>query len=158
MATKKRHEPESPASSRTTLLVLAVGGLAVAALVVWALTRTVVTRTDNTASAPVTSSTPAIPAPSPLTTGSPLAATQTPPGAPFAQTAPAEDAHASVPRMSVEDLREQWKAGAVTVVDVRDDAAFAASHIPGSVHIPFARVEGEMSTLPKDKPIVLYCT
>jgi hypothetical protein len=157
MATKKRHEPEPPASSRTTLLVLAAGGLAVAALVVWALTRTVETRTDNTASAPMTASTPAIPAPSPMATNSPLTATQTP-ATPFSQTAPAEDAHAAVPRISVEDLREQWKGGAVTVVDVRDDAAFAASHIPGSLHIPFARVEGEMSTLPKDKPIVLYCT
>jgi hypothetical protein len=150
---KRRHEPEPPASSRTTLLVLAIGGLAVAALVVWALTRTVERPAVSTtaASTPVTTA----PAPGTTNTGAPLTATQSP--APFAQNAP-EQSNASVPRISVEDLREQWKAGAVTVVDVRDDASFAAGHIPGAIHIPFARIEGEMSALPKNKPIVTYCT
>lgn len=149
---KRRHEPEPPASSRTTLLVLTIGGLAVAALVVWALTRTVERPAASTtaASTPVTA-----PAPGTTNTGAPLTATQSP--TPFAQNAP-EQSNASVPRISVEDLREQWKAKSVTIVDVRDDASFAAGHIPGAIHIPFARIEGEMPALPKDKPIVTYCT
>ena len=35
---------------------------------------------------------------------------------------------------------------------------FVASHIPGSLHIPVARIEGEIPYLPKGKTIVTYCT
>jgi hypothetical protein len=143
MATKRRSEPEQPASSRTTITVLAIGALIVAALVVWALTRTV------ESPAPVADTS------QPIATPSASSATQTP--TPMTAEPPAE-ATASVPRIAVEDLREKMKTNAVTVIDVRDEAAFAAAHIPGSLHIPFARVEGEMSTLPKGKPIVTYCT
>jgi len=147
MAKKRQPEPQQPASSRTTLIILLIGGLAVAALVVWALTRTV--ETPASEPAPVAATQPA--------TNMPLTATQTQTAPPFPQAAPVES-NASVPRMAVEDLREKWKAGSVTIIDVRDDASFAAGHIPSAMHIPLARVEGEMSSLPKQKQIVTYCT
>ena len=161
MAKHNRPAPAEPVSSRTTMAILALGGLLVAALLVWALTRTVepqATVADTAGFAP----TPAIStAPTPTTTApNPLTATPTQTATPFPTATPAAaaDPSAAVPRMSVEDLREKMKTNAVTIVDVRDDASFAAGHIPGSVHIPFARVEGEMSTLPRGKPIVTYCT
>ena len=170
MATKKRHEEPEPGSSRNAILILALGGLVVAALIVWALTRTV----EPTETAPVASSTgfsgqlppPTVTQPSVDTQPSapPLTVTQTtvppvtPPPFPSAtQTAPAESP-ASIPRVSVEDLRENARAQTVTIIDVRDDAAYAQGHIPGALHISFARIEGEMDTLPKNKPIVTYCT
>jgi len=149
MANKQRHQPQQSASSRTTLVVLAAGGLAVAALVVWALTRTVESPAPSVADT-ATSSNPG------FTGVTPLTATQT--STPTSSAQPAEDPHASVPRIAVEDLREKMKTNSVTIVDVRPDDAYATSHIEGALSIPFARVEGEMSLLPKNKPIVSYCT
>lgn len=170
MATKKRHEEPQPTSSRNAILILALGGLVVAALIVWALTRTV----EPTETAPVASSTgfseqqppPTVTQPSldAQPSAPPLAVTQTtlppisqPPFPPANQTAQGESP-ASVARISVEDLSEHARAQTVTILDVRDDASYAQGHIPGALHIAFARIEGEMGTLPKNKPIVTYCT
>ena len=68
------------------------------------------------------------------------------------------DEHAGVPRIEQDDLLAHLNAADVTIVDVRDADAFLASHIPGALHIPLARVEGEVPYLPKTKPIVTYCT
>ena len=65
---------------------------------------------------------------------------------------------AGAPRIEPEDLLAHFKAGDVTIIDVRDADAFVASHIPGALHIPLARIDGEVSYLPKGKPIVTYCT
>jgi len=149
MATKE------PASSRMTFVILAIGGLAVAALLVWALTRTVESPAPVAADTAPSLSTPAETMTTTPTSTLPITATQTP--APFSPTAGVETT-ASVPRIAVEDLREKMKIGSVTVIDVRAADAFAAAHIPGALNIPFARVESEMSSLPKGKPIVTYCT
>jgi hypothetical protein len=154
MAKQRRPEPAQPASFRTTIAILAIGGLLVAALVAWALTRTVepqATVADTAAPLTVSNETTT------TAPAAPLTATQTASPFPPAEHAQSEE-KVAVPRIAVEDLREKMKTNAVTVIDVRDDASFAAGHIPGSLHIPFARVEGEMSTLAKGKPIVTYCT
>jgi 3-mercaptopyruvate sulfurtransferase SseA len=154
MAKQRRPAPAQPASSRTTIAILAIGGLLVAALVAWALTRTVepqATVADTAAPLTVSNETTT------TAPAAPLTATQTASPFPPAEHAQSEE-KVAVPRIAVEDLREKMKTNAVTVIDVRDDASFAAGHIPGSLHIPFARVEGEMSTLAKGKPIVTYCT
>ena len=77
---------------------------------------------------------------------------------PTSQAPVARDETASVPRIEQDDLLAHLKAGDVTIVDVRDADSFLASHIPGALHIPLARVEGEVPYLPKAKPIVTYCT
>jgi len=147
---KKPPPPPPPSSSRATLALLAIGGLIVAGLVVWALTRTVerpapVATTDTMATtAPVTSATNA-------TTTSTSAL-------PVSVAPPAEESNASIPRIAVEDLREQMKAGQVTVIDVRPAASYQTSHIEGAMNIPLASIETEMSSLSKKKPIVTYCT
>jgi 3-mercaptopyruvate sulfurtransferase SseA len=68
------------------------------------------------------------------------------------------DETVNVARIDPEELLAHFKAGDVTIIDVRDADSFLASHIPGSLHIPLARVQGEVSYLPKAKPIVAYCT
>ena len=138
---------------------MVLGGLAVAALVVWALTRTVEPATPKVAAetdVPVRGVEQAASTTAMTTTG------QTATLAPLSPAAEArpkiEGDRTAVPRIAVEDLRAKMNRGEVTVIDVRDQTSFEASHIPGALHIPLARIEGEVQYLPKGKPIVTYCT
>ncbi|HSP13988.1 MAG TPA: rhodanese-like domain-containing protein [Thermoanaerobaculia bacterium] len=117
---------------------MTIGGLLVLGLVAWALMRSF--------QAPVA---PPAPPQTALTS-----ATATAPEPQHVQDA----AHAAVPRISPEELRQKIGKGEVTVIDVRDADAYLAAHIPGSLHIPFGRIEGEIPYLPREKPIVTYCT
>ena len=78
--------------------------------------------------------------------------------APAPVTTTIADETATVPRIEPDELLAHFKAGDVTILDVRDADSFLASHIPGALHIPLARVQGEVPYLPKGKPIVAYCT
>jgi len=139
------------------MAILAIGGILVAGLVVWALTRTV---EPATASSTTVSSVPAL---------SDLPAVTPPPGTagttgtlptPTATMAPpvAPNPNDAVTRIAVGDLHDLYARNAVTIIDVRDDTGYFEAHIPGALHIPMARVEVEASNIPKDKPIVTYCT
>ena len=157
---KTRHQSE-PKSDKTAMLVMVAGAVLVTALVVWALTRTVepaqqaAAGTDTVATVPsatagafdtnatgTTATSPAIPAAS---------TTAAPPAQPSGN-------HSEVPRIAVEDLRAKMNRGEVTVVDVRDANSFNTRRIPGAINVPFASVESMVDTIPKDKPIVTYCT
>ena len=63
---------------------------------------------------------------------------------------------ASVPRIPTSLLAQ--KLGTVTVIDVRDADSYIAGHVAGARHIPLNYLPGEVPYLPKDKPIVTYCT
>ncbi len=43
------------------------------------------------------------------------------------------------------------------LVDVRSPEEFASGHIPGAVNIALPGLPQQMATLPKDRPIILYC-
>lgn len=43
------------------------------------------------------------------------------------------------------------------VVDVRTPKEFAAGHIPGAVNVPVDWLRDELSGLPRDRPLVVYC-
>lgn len=45
----------------------------------------------------------------------------------------------------------------VTLVDVRENAEWAAGHIAGAIHIPLGRLRQEIELIPSDKPVVFYC-
>jgi hypothetical protein len=168
----KRHDTP-PSSSKTTLVVMAIGALLVAGLVGWALTRTVepspatetaaiATPTNSagdTASSgfvPPTDTTPtSIPGTSvPMTT----APNATPPGVEPPDAHMQTPEKAAVPRIAVEDLHSKVNRGTAIVVDVRDQGSYERGHIPGALHIPLASIEANLSQLPKDKAIVTYCT
>src|SRR5262245_42000489 len=63
---------------------------------------------------------------------------------------------AELPTVSVAEL----PAGAVALLDVREDDEWAAGHAPGALHIPLgelpARVE-ELAKLPEDQPVYVVC-
>ena len=75
----------------------------------------------------------------------------------FPRTAEAEG-HETFDRISISELEKALAANAVTVIDVRGMDQYLAGHIPGALHIPVSMLEGEVSYLPKDKPIVTYCS
>ena len=41
------------------------------------------------------------------------------------------------------------------LVDVRETDEFASGHIPGAINEPLSKIT--LTTLPKDKPLFLYC-
>ena len=68
---------------------------------------------------------------------------------------------AAAPQISVRDLQRRLDRGDdVVVVDVRQPAGFAAypGEIPGAVRIPPAKLPERYGELPRDRPLVLYCT
>lgn len=138
---------------------MAVAGLAVMGLVIWALTRTVQPAPSVATDIPATP----IEQPPPATNTLPPLEGMTNPNQTTAsqqpsQVPPVPDENASVKRISVTELQSKLSSKQVTVIDVRDKTTFVASHIPGSLHVPVAQIESQVTYLPKDKPIVTYCT
>jgi 3-mercaptopyruvate sulfurtransferase SseA len=91
--------------------------------------------------------------------------------APAAKSAPATNSNAATQtakqteaqhsddtrRISIEETQKAAEAGTVVIVDVRDEAAYKASHIKGARSIPLSRFNDRIGELPKDKLIVTYC-
>ena len=66
-----------------------------------------------------------------------------------------------VPRITVDDLKRRMDAGEdFTVIDVRNPHAWAESDVmlPGAVRVPLDELERYLSQIPKDRPVVAYCT
>lgn len=64
------------------------------------------------------------------------------------------------PELLAQDaLIARQRAGdtSLVVVDVRTPGEFAAGHVPGAINIPHDQVAQQLSYLPKDKELVLYC-
>ncbi|HEV8436049.1 MAG TPA: rhodanese-like domain-containing protein [Thermoanaerobaculia bacterium] len=71
---------------------------------------------------------------------------------------PTKEEVVTVPRTKPEDVLQGFEAKSLTIIDVRDADSYKERHIPGALHIPLAYIAGEIPYLPKDKPIVTYCT
>ncbi len=59
--------------------------------------------------------------------------------------------------VSRQELLQQSRAGAVTVLDVRPEDEFALGHLPGAVNIPLRALEARLSELDPSQEIVAYC-
>jgi adenylyltransferase/sulfurtransferase len=56
------------------------------------------------------------------------------------------------------DLHRRLASGdPILLIDVREEHEWAVSRLPGAEHLPLARLRGELSRLPRDRDIVLYC-
>ena len=51
--------------------------------------------------------------------------------------------------------KDDWKK--FMVIDARDAAQFAKSHIPGAINIEWRQVLAKRASIPKDKPVLIYC-
>lgn len=50
---------------------------------------------------------------------------------------------------------EEWKK--MIIIDARDAAQFAKGHIPGAINMDWRQVLAKRHTIPKDKPVLIYC-
>ena len=69
----------------------------------------------------------------------------------------AEQAMASVRRISEQEAMRLFKNGSAVIVDVRSNSQFALGHIKGSVNIPNSQLIGRLKELPAGKLIITYC-
>ena len=68
---------------------------------------------------------------------------------------------ADAPRITVEDLQSKMADGLEPAfLDTRNPQAWAESDakIPGAVRVPLDSLDESLPDIPKEKPIVTYCT
>mgnify|MGYP006192077257 CR=1 FL=1 len=51
--------------------------------------------------------------------------------------------------------KDEWSK--MMVIDARDSAQFAKGHIPGAVNMEWRQVLAKRNTIPKNKPVLIYC-
>jgi len=63
----------------------------------------------------------------------------------------------SVPVISVDELSSIKDS--VTILDARDSKEYSVSRIPGAIHVGFEDFDmARISHVPKDRPVVVYCS
>lgn len=65
------------------------------------------------------------------------------------------------PRITVDQLKQRMDAGEdITLVDVRNPQAWAQSDtmMPEAIRVPVDEFEQHLAQIPKNRPIVTYCT
>ena len=66
-----------------------------------------------------------------------------------------------VPRITVDELKRRMDSGEqFTVIDVRNSKAWAEADtvIPGAIRVPLDELEENLPRIPKNRPVVAYCT
>ena len=54
------------------------------------------------------------------------------------------------------ELEKQRMGSDARVLDVRSDAEFEDGHVPGALHIPYARIAVSATKLPVNTPLIVY--
>jgi len=68
---------------------------------------------------------------------------------------------ADAPRITVDELKRRMEAGEdFTVIDVRNPQAWAESdtQIPEAIRVPLDELDENLPKIPKERPVVAYCT
>jgi len=68
---------------------------------------------------------------------------------------------AEAPRITVEELKKRMDTGEdFTVIDVRNPNAWAVTDtvIPEAIRVPLDKLEENLPRIPKNRPVVAYCT
>jgi rhodanese-related sulfurtransferase len=68
---------------------------------------------------------------------------------------------ANAPKITPDELRRRMDAGEdFTVIDVRNPNAWAQSDviIPEAIRVPLENLEQNLQRIPKNRPVVAYCT
>ena len=62
--------------------------------------------------------------------------------------------------ISVEEAKREFDAGQIVFVDTRSPEAWGKSNaiIPGAIRVPADEVHMYLADIPRDRPIVTYCT
>ena len=56
-----------------------------------------------------------------------------------------------------DEVRCQQQTAAPLVIDVRDAKEYAAGHVAGAIHIPFAELTDRLADIPIEQPVITYC-
>lgn len=59
--------------------------------------------------------------------------------------------------ISVLETQQKLSEGVVRIVDIRDDAAFAAGHIKSSIHLTNGSLHSFMAEVELDTPVIVCC-
>jgi rhodanese-related sulfurtransferase len=59
--------------------------------------------------------------------------------------------------LSPAEIAAALRAGAITLVDVREDNEWAQARIEGAVHAPLSRLDMLAAGLPTAKPVEMHC-
>jgi adenylyltransferase/sulfurtransferase len=68
---------------------------------------------------------------------------------------------ADAPRITAEELKRRMDAGEQFImIDVRNPKAWAEADtvIPGAIRVTLDKLDEDLSRIPKNKPVVAYCT
>lgn len=63
-----------------------------------------------------------------------------------------------LPAVEVEEAFELWEQDRVQLIDVRSLSEFESGHIPGAQHVPIAQFTERYREIPRDNPLLVYCT
>lgn len=63
----------------------------------------------------------------------------------------------SLAQMTAEQAQRRWSARDVTLLDVRQRSEFADAHIPNTTNLSAGRLAASLASVPKDRPIVVFC-
>jgi rhodanese-related sulfurtransferase len=121
--------------------------------------------------APLAAVEQAAPTPTPEPTPAPVAEPTQAPAEEVAEVAePAEvsDTHAAVDAylaaipegfmmVSLDAFKQAMDATDVYVIDVREVSDYEAGHIEGAVNIPIRTLVDDLSLIPTDQPVIIYC-
>ncbi len=61
-------------------------------------------------------------------------------------------------RASLEEAGQLDLEGKVLLIDVRTPEEYRFSHAPGAVNVPLRELPARLGMLPKEQPILTYCT
>lgn len=59
---------------------------------------------------------------------------------------------------SVEGLKNLLKNPQTVLVDVREPSEYKSGHIPDAINIPLQTLAHNLEQIPRDRPVVLYCS
>lgn len=62
-----------------------------------------------------------------------------------------------VKTLAPDEVRDLVQAGAITLVDVREDGEWASGRLAGAIHRPLSRLKQSAPDIPADRPVVFYC-
>jgi rhodanese-related sulfurtransferase len=68
---------------------------------------------------------------------------------------------ADAPRITVDELKRRMETGEdFTLIDVRNPQAWAESDtmLPEAIRVPLDKFEENLPRIPKNRPVVVYCT
>ena len=68
---------------------------------------------------------------------------------------------AEAPRITVNEVKKRMDAGEkFSFIDTRNPQAWASSDsmLPGAIRLPSDKLDEKLGAIPKNKPVVAYCT